>query len=121
MGRVILFLLIVVTAVALWKAFGPGSNGAAKPKITRRQPEQVTAKGPDDDPDFLWNIEKERFKQRREQERQAEIAAEQAERERRRRQLQSDDDSADQGKQDGKSADGCTDSDGDSNTQPSGN
>lgn len=79
MGRLVILLLIIVTIVMLWKAFGPGSgtrlpkpNGAGGAKIFRnRNQRQVEAKpaGPDDDSDFLWNIEKERFKKRREAER----------------------------------------------------
>lgn len=48
----------------LWRAFGPGSNeryGALRPK--EQQPPAI--KGPDDDEEFLWNIEKNRFKERR--------------------------------------------------------
>lgn len=68
MGRLIFLLLIVLTAVLLWKAFGPSTwkrGNAARPQA-------LPPKGPDDDPDFLWNIQKERFKQRRaaEQERE---------------------------------------------------
>ncbi|WJY73617.1 hypothetical protein [Corynebacterium auriscanis] len=82
MGRLLLLVLIIITIVLLWKAFGPGSgqSGAARGvgKIGRKNnPTELRAKGPDDDPDFLWNIEKERFKQRREAERQAEREAEQ--------------------------------------------
>ena len=82
MGRLLLLVLIIVTIVLLWKAFGPGSGGSGEARgvnIFGRKKEQpeLRAKGPDDDPDFLWNIEKERFKQRREAERQAEREAEQ--------------------------------------------
>lgn len=82
MGRLLLLLLIIVTIVLLWKAFGPGSGQlrtarGVNPLSRRKAQPEVRAKGPDDDPDFLWNIEKERFKQRREQERQAEREAEQ--------------------------------------------
>lgn len=82
MGRLILLVLIIVTIVLLWKAFGPGSgqSGAARGVSQlgrKKQQPETRAKGPDDDPDFLWSIEKERFKQRREQERQAEREAEQ--------------------------------------------
>ena len=62
MGRLLLLLLLVATFVLLWKAFGPGtwrrSDNEVEPLI----------KGPDDDEEFLWNLEKERFKQRRAQE-----------------------------------------------------
>lgn len=91
MGRLIVFILVVITLVMLWKAFGPGSgNTPSMGRLgQRRDPEieqKPRAKGPDDDPDFLWNIEKERFKKRREQERLAEEEAQRAERERLRRQ-----------------------------------
>ncbi|GAB3944752.1 hypothetical protein [Corynebacterium tapiri] len=59
MGRLLLLLLVVLAIYLLWRAFGPQS----RPK---EQPPAI--KGPDDDPDFLWNIEKERFKQRRAEE-----------------------------------------------------
>ncbi|MDY3128083.1 MAG: hypothetical protein SOW59_08195 [Corynebacterium sp.] len=71
MGRILLFLLFVLAAVLVWKAFGPGS-------WKRNQPEAGNApaviKGPDDDEEFLWNLEKEAFKQRRARERAAEEA-----------------------------------------------
>ncbi|MDO5077874.1 hypothetical protein [Corynebacterium sp.] len=59
MGRLLLLLLIVVAVVLVWKAFGPG---------TWRTPEEPAIKGPDDDEEFLWTLEKNRFKQRRAQE-----------------------------------------------------
>lgn len=88
MGRLLLLVLIIVTIVLLWKAFGPraGAAGNAKgvnPFGRKKEQPEVRAKGPDDDPDFLWNIEKERFKQRREAERQAEREAEQRARQKR--------------------------------------
>ncbi len=47
-----LYLLAIVgaltIAVLLWKAFGPG---------LRSQPTRVI--GPDDDPDFLWKVDRE--------------------------------------------------------------
>lgn len=58
MGRVVLLLLVVATVVAVWYAFGPPSRKEVDP-VDRR------ALGPDDDEDFLWQIEKERFKRRR--------------------------------------------------------
>lgn len=61
MGRLLLILLIIVAIVLLWKAFGPSSwkrNQAGAP-------EPRAIKGPDDDEDFLWKLEKDRFKQRR--------------------------------------------------------
>ncbi|WP_018119256.1 hypothetical protein [Corynebacterium mastitidis] len=83
MGRIILLALVIVAVVLLWKAFGPRTwknravGGAQAPQI----------KGPDDDPDFLWNIEKQRFKERRAREeaerRRAEREREQKERRRR--------------------------------------
>ena len=62
MGRIILLLLFVLAAYLVWKAFGPSTWKG-------REVEQPRAiKGPDDDEEFLWNLEKERFKQRRAQE-----------------------------------------------------
>lgn len=61
-GRIILFLLIIAALVLIWKAFGPstwqrnqGQRGLSEPII----------KGPDDDENFLWELEKKQFKQRR--------------------------------------------------------
>ena len=76
MGRVLLLVLIVVAIWLLWKAFGPDSQ---KQQYDQNQPPAI--KGPDDDEDFLWSIEKERFKQRREQEAREQAAREQAARE----------------------------------------
>ncbi|MCZ9309489.1 hypothetical protein ACUY3K_10645 [Corynebacterium uberis] len=84
MGRIIIPALIVVCVVLLWKAFGPGSRGSQSggflPGGPRggAQPPQI--KGPDDDEEFLWTIEKNRFKARRAQE---EAEREEAERLRR--------------------------------------
>lgn len=62
MGRILLLLLIVVAVVLLWKAFGPKSR--QKRQVTNAAPPREV-KGPDDDEDFLWNLEKNRFKERR--------------------------------------------------------
>jgi len=89
-GRLVILLLIIVTIVVLWKAFGPGSGvrrgsdrGAGQwPGLRGRGQKQVgsTPAGPDDDPDFLWNIQKERFKRRREAEREEELRIQRARR-----------------------------------------
>lgn len=63
MGRLLLLLLIIVAVVLLWKAFAPASLGG-----TQRRELPPKIKGPDDDEDFLWQLEKERFKKRREEE-----------------------------------------------------
>lgn len=67
MGRLLLLLLIIAAVVLIWMAF--------KPSTWKRNQQQMGAtpapkpiKGPDDDEEFLWNIEKTRFKQRRAQE-----------------------------------------------------
>lgn len=71
MGRLLLILLIVVTIIALWKAYGPGSGYSWQRSLNRgRDQKRIAPKGPDDDVDFLWTLEKEQFKLRREQERQ---------------------------------------------------
>ncbi|MGW0180525.1 hypothetical protein [Nocardia sp. NPDC003345] len=44
---------IVVIAVLCWKAFGPGSSPA--PGTGRNR-----VVGPDDDPEFLWRISRQR-------------------------------------------------------------
>ena len=66
MGRIILLLLFVLAAYLVWKAFGPSTWK----KHEVEQPRAI--KGPDDDEEFLWNLEKERFKQRRAQEEEEE-------------------------------------------------
>lgn len=73
MGRLLLIALVVLAIFLLWRAFGPGSSERYG---TATQAQQLPAiKGPDDDEEFLWNIEKNRFKERR--------AKEEAERRRR--------------------------------------
>ena len=62
MGRLILLALIILAVVLLWKAFGPGSGKRAGPDRPAELPE---IKGPDDDEEFLWTLEKNRFKERR--------------------------------------------------------
>lgn len=74
MGRLLLLILIIVAVVLLWKAFGPKSWQKNQPNRPT-PPREI--KGPDDDEDFLWNLEKDRFKQRRARE---EAAREEAER-----------------------------------------
>lgn len=61
MGRLLLVLLIIVAIVLLWKAFGPSSWKRNQIKA----PETRAVKGPDDDEEFLWTLEKNRFKERR--------------------------------------------------------
>lgn len=73
MGRVILLILIIVAVVLLWKAFGPKSW--RKNQLRQSAPPRQI-KGPDDDEDFLWNLEKDRFKQRRAREAAAQEEAE---------------------------------------------
>lgn len=65
MGKLILLALIVLAAVLVWKAFGPASWNQNRQMKTAERP---AIKGPDDDEEFLWNIEKNRFKERRRQE-----------------------------------------------------
>ncbi|AOW94909.1 hypothetical protein BFN03_12555 [Rhodococcus sp. WMMA185] len=43
------FIGLVTVAVLLWKAFGPAAN----PMLSKR------VVGPDDDPEFLWKVERE--------------------------------------------------------------
>lgn len=76
MGRLLLVLLVILAVVLVWKAFGPASWRRTEP--TAPAPREI--KGPDDDEEFLWKLEKERFKERRARE-----AAEKEEEERRRR------------------------------------
>ncbi|WCZ37935.1 hypothetical protein CJEDD_01540 [Corynebacterium jeddahense] len=70
MGRVLLLVLVIFAAALLWRAFGPGSSeryGSLRPgqSGTSGAPAKPAIKGPDDDEEFLWNIEKNRFKERR--------------------------------------------------------
>lgn len=65
MGRLLLLLLVILALVLLWRAFGPASWQSAETT-------EPVIKGPDDDEEFLWSIEKQRFKERREAERAAE-------------------------------------------------
>lgn len=64
MGRLILLALIILAVVLLWKAFGPGSGDRAGAGLNRPA-ERPEIKGPDDDEEFLWTLEKNRFKERR--------------------------------------------------------
>lgn len=84
MGRLLLILLVVVAVVLLWKAFGPGSR--KQDRSVNAGAQQPAIKGPDDDEDFLWSLEKQRFKERREQEAKEEAARVEEERRRRRQQ-----------------------------------
>ena len=74
MGRLLLFLLIVAAIFLLWKAFGPAS---LKNQPAKNAPPAI--KGPDDDEEFLWNIDKQRFKERREREMREEAEKQQRE------------------------------------------
>ena len=81
MGRVLLILLIILAVYLMWRAFGPGSAE----RYGTRAPEQRPAiKGPDDDEEFLWNIEKNRFKERRAKEESERRKKEEEERRKRR-------------------------------------
>lgn len=88
MGRLVIVVLVIVTVIVLWKAFGPRTwNTASRPQqntqfptLGRQRKQEVTTKGPDDDPDFLWNIKKERFKAQREAERREQEAVDRARR-----------------------------------------
>lgn len=93
MGRLILIALIVVAVVLLWKAFGPGTWN--RPNPLRKPPQAPTIKGPDDDPDFLWNIDKQRFKERRAREQAEEAKREEERRRQRNRQERREDPEAD--------------------------
>ncbi|MFI5504884.1 hypothetical protein ACFLIN_05975 [Corynebacterium kutscheri] len=61
MGRLILLLLLIAAAYLIWKAFGPQTWSSRK----QLEPEKPIIKGPDDDEDFLWELEKKRFKEQR--------------------------------------------------------
>lgn len=94
MGRVVLVVLVIVTVIVLWKAFGPKTwnnapGGSQKSQFPPLGIQKIRggkgsggagAKGPDDDPDFLWNIKKERFKAQREAEKREQEAVDRARR-----------------------------------------
>lgn len=82
MGRLLLLALVILAAYLLWRAFGPGSNERYG-SITQNQ-QRPEIKGPDDDEEFLWNIEKNRFKERRAREEAERRARDEEERRRRR-------------------------------------
>lgn len=108
MGRVILFALVIVALVLVWKAFGPdtwGGDGTRTDRLNRfggagnarRFLGQVDSetpypeiKGPDDDEQFLWELDKKRFKERRAREQEAERRREEQLREKRRQRDQRD-------------------------------
>ena len=81
MGRLLLIILVIVAVYLMWRAFGPGS---AKRYGTRAAEQRPAIKGPDDDEEFLWNIEKNRFKERRAKEEAERRRKEEEERRRRR-------------------------------------
>lgn len=87
MGRLLLLALVVLAAVLLWRAFGPGSTeryGSLRGGQQRQVEQKPVIKGPDDDEEFLWNIEKNRFKERRAREEAERKRREEEERRRRR-------------------------------------
>ena len=87
MGRLLLLALVVLAAVLLWRAFGPGSAeryGSLRGGAQRQVEQKPVIKGPDDDEEFLWNIEKNRFKERRAREEAERKRREEEERRRRR-------------------------------------
>ena len=90
MGRLLLLVLIVLAVVLLWRAFGPSSAeryGSIKGGRQRQVEQKPVIKGPDDDEEFLWNIEKNRFKERRAREEAERKRREDEERRRRRGEL----------------------------------
>ena len=85
MGRLLLLALVVLAAVLLWRAFGPGSaERYGSPRGGSQPGQKPEIKGPDDDEEFLWNIEKNRFKERRAREEAERKRREEEERRRRR-------------------------------------
>ena len=91
MGRILLLLLVALAIYLMWRAFGPGSSerygslrggrGGGTRVSAAEQPPAI--KGPDDDEEFLWNIEKNRFKERRAREEAERRAREEEERRKR--------------------------------------
>lgn len=77
MGRLLLILLVLLAVYLVWKAFGPSSWT----KNQSAEPAPRAIKGPDDDEEFLWNLEKERFKAEREKQRREQQARDKKHRE----------------------------------------
>ncbi|WP_046095491.1 hypothetical protein [Corynebacterium ulcerans] len=75
MGRLILLLLLIAAVVLVWKAFGPQTWQKSA------TPEPPRIKGPDDDEEFLWRLERDQFKKRRAEEEAKRKAAEKKKRE----------------------------------------
>lgn len=71
MGRLIILILVIITVIVLWRAFGPGSSSRINGQSSSGRAPAPQVKGPEDDPEFLWEIKKERFKQQREAQRLA--------------------------------------------------
>lgn len=85
MGRLLLLALVVLAVALLWRAFGPGSaERYGSPRGGAQPGQKPEIKGPDDDEEFLWNIEKNRFKERRAREEAERKRREEEERRRRR-------------------------------------
>ncbi|MCG7289248.1 MULTISPECIES: hypothetical protein [unclassified Corynebacterium] len=85
MGRLLLLALVVLAVALLWRAFGPGSaERYGSPRGGSQPGQKPEIKGPDDDEEFLWNIEKNRFKERRAREEAERKRREEEERRRRR-------------------------------------
>lgn len=82
MGRLLLLVLVILAIYLMWKAFGPGS--AERYGTPKQQDARPEIKGSDDDEEFLWNIEKNRFKERRAKEEAERKRLEEEERRRRR-------------------------------------
>ncbi|GAA1474378.1 hypothetical protein P4N68_02480 [Corynebacterium felinum] len=61
MGRLFLLILLIAAAYLVWRAFGPRSWNRNSIESSSRG----VIKGPDDDENFLWELEKQQFKQRR--------------------------------------------------------
>jgi len=78
-GRLIILILVIVTVIVLWRAFGPGSGDRVNGRRSLDKTPKKEVKGPDDDPDFMWEIRKERFKAQRAKERLAEESLRSAE------------------------------------------
>lgn len=62
MGRLIILLLLIAAAYLVWRAFGPQTW---KRNALSQGAQRAEIKGPDDDDNFLWELEKRQFKERR--------------------------------------------------------
>ncbi|MDO4927916.1 MAG: hypothetical protein Q3976_02455 [Corynebacterium sp.] len=67
MGRLLVLLILIAAAILIWKAFGPQTWNRQQ-----RTTPTPSIKGPDDDPEFLWKLEKQQIQRRKQEQLQKE-------------------------------------------------